>query len=220
MALKIEISGRGDDQKELGIQRLLAERAPEDPCSKFVVKFLDSFHHEGPNGKHLCFVYEPMGSSLAEVYYTARDNDPFFDTDFSFPVDKTKRIIRHMLSGLHFLHSNGIVHGDLGQGNVMHGLQDLSAVGPETLKQEMRSEPDARARVDFLKRVDGKEDRWAPRYLAAADPLSDYNASEVIKLADLGSCEQANPFRNLLFGSLRLTGGSSLSFLHQRPSAS
>ncbi|KAF6822994.1 serine/threonine-protein kinase SRPK3 [Colletotrichum plurivorum] len=94
-----------------------------------------------------------------------------------------------MLSGLHFLHSNGIVHGDLNPGNLVFGLQDLSEIGPETLKQRLRSKFWFES-IEFLHRFDGKpmkQDRWAPRYLAPPHPLSEYTLSEVTKLADMGS---------------------------------
>ncbi|KAF6794952.1 serine/threonine-protein kinase SRPK3 [Colletotrichum musicola] len=80
---------------------------------------------------------------------------------------------------------NGVVHGDLQSGNILFGLQELSELGLETLRQT-----ESNSRVDLLRRVDGKQDRWAPRYLAVSEPLSKYALSgpdEVAKLADLGA---------------------------------
>ncbi|KAF6816629.1 serine/threonine-protein kinase SRPK3 [Colletotrichum sojae] len=172
------------------MHRLLATRAPESPCSEHVVKLLDSFHHEGPNGRHLCLVYEPMGLSLRDIYHTSYgDGDSAEPPTRSFPLDKTKQIVRHILSGLHLLHSNGIVHGDLNPGNLMFGLQDLFEIGPETLKQRRRNKCWSEG-IEFLHRFDGtpmKQDRWAPRYLAPSHPLAKHTLSEVMKLADMGS---------------------------------
>ncbi|WQF83008.1 Putative protein kinase [Colletotrichum destructivum] len=82
-----------------------------------------------------------------------------------------------------FLHSNGVVHGDLQFGNILFALQDLSTIGPEKLKQD-----ESTSRINYLHRIDGKPDKWAPKYLAASQPLSKYTMKEPnddTKLSDL-----------------------------------
>ncbi|KAK1542476.1 serine/threonine-protein kinase SRPK3 [Colletotrichum paranaense] len=184
VALKIEVAKR-DDPNEVKIQRLLAERVPEDPCSRFVVALLDSFYHDGPNGRHLCLVLEPMGPSLSSVLNApAEIYDPRNPPVRRFAKDKTKRILRQVLSGLQFLHENEIVHGDLQSGNVLFALQDLTHFERQVLKQAEDT-----TNIDHLRRIDGKPDKWAPKYLAVSEPLSEFaltGLDEVTKLSDLG----------------------------------
>ncbi|KAL0940234.1 serine/threonine-protein kinase SRPK3 [Colletotrichum truncatum] len=184
VALKIEVSTRRKPN-ELGIQQLLAKRASEDPGSRHVVNLLDSFYQDGPNGSHLCLVFEPMGPSLSSVLNAPVEiYDPLNPPVRRFEMAKTKRILRQVLLGLRFLHDSGVVHGDLQSGNVLFALQDLSRFGREALKQKTD-----KSRIDPVQRIDGKLDKWAPRYLVVSEPLSEYALSgsdEVVKLSDLG----------------------------------
>ncbi|KAF9876997.1 serine/threonine-protein kinase SRPK3 [Colletotrichum karsti] len=110
--------------------------------------------------------------------------DPLNPPVRRFEMVKTKRILRQVLLGLHFLHVSGIVHGDLHSGNVLFALQDLNRFGREALMQK-----EDKSRIDPVQRIDGKPDKWAPRYLVVSEPLSEYTLSggdEVVKLSDLG----------------------------------
>ncbi|KAH0430241.1 serine/threonine-protein kinase SRPK3 [Colletotrichum camelliae] len=184
VALKIEAASR-QRSNELLIQAHLAARKPKSPCSEYVVRFLNSFYHQGPNGNHLCIVLEPIGPSLSTVL-----NAPFEIYDPSnlpvrrFAKDKIKRILMHVLLGLSFLHENGIVHGDLHSGNILFALEDLSPVERVAFEQTTEN-----SRIDRLYRIDGKPDKWAPEYLAVNEPLSQHvlaGKDEVVKLSDLG----------------------------------
>ncbi|KAL3291648.1 serine/threonine-protein kinase SRPK3 [Colletotrichum asianum] len=184
VALKIEAANR-QKSSELLIQTQLAARISENPRSDCIVRLLNSFYHQGPNGNHRCTVLEPMGPSLSTVL-----NAPFEIYDPSnpplrrFAKDKIKRILRQMLLGLSFLHDNGIVHGDLHSGNILFALQDLSLVERVALEQTTEN-----SRIDQLHRIDGKRDQWAPTYLAVAEHLSQHVLSgeaEAVKLSDLG----------------------------------
>ncbi|KAH6877433.1 protein kinase [Coprinopsis sp. MPI-PUGE-AT-0042] len=68
---------------------------------RFILQFLDSFFHEGPNGKHLCVVTEVFWASLGYQF---------------------------LVQGLEYLHSCGIVHGDLHLGNILYHLPGLSTL--------------------------------------------------------------------------------------------
>ncbi|KAF4777531.1 serine/threonine-protein kinase SRPK3 [Colletotrichum scovillei] len=204
VALKIEAAKR-KDPTEVKIYRILANKVSNDQSSKFVVGLLDYFYHDGPNGNHLCLVLEPMGPSLSSVLNAPVEiYDPRNPPVRRFRSDKTKSILRHVLSGLNFLHSNGIVHGDLQSGNILFALQDLNLLDRQILKQD---ENDA-SKIDMLRRIDGKLDRWAPKYLAVSDPLSYYmleGQNQVAKLSDLGGafCIDDPPLSVLTPASLR-----------------
>ncbi|KAJ1494859.1 kinase-like domain-containing protein [Baffinella frigidus] len=71
-----------------------------------VVRLLDSFRHTGPNGTHVCMVFEPMGPNLLALI-----------KDYNYrgiPMDIVREITRQVLMGLDFLHIKcSIIHTDL-----------------------------------------------------------------------------------------------------------
>jgi non-specific serine/threonine protein kinase len=98
-----------------------------------------------------------------------------------------KSILKQSLQSLAFLHGNGIAHGDFQPGNILFALSDIDSK-PEN---ELRQKEDVQARLisSPVQRLDGKQDKWAPRYLCIAQPLvcpTDYAKGFKIKLSDMG----------------------------------
>ena len=68
--------------KELFIYHHLGNAAVRTSDAQYVVALLDSFEHHGPNGKHFCLVFEPIGPSLwcmlrvAPEYQTGKPWEP------------------------------------------------------------------------------------------------------------------------------------------------
>ncbi|OMP85157.1 SRSF protein kinase 2 [Diplodia seriata] len=188
VALKIMVAKASTTITELSILDHLSQRAPSDPNSQHVTTLLDTFTHTGPNGTHRCMVFEPMGITAASLVEELPENKPkTFGVRQRYPYWMAKKILRHALLSLAFLHSNGVVHGDVQPGNMLFAIDDLSSVAEDELKQD-----EASTSVQ-LRRVDGKEDRWAPKTLYIPQPLHDrvqlVPEHLHVKLSDLGACE-------------------------------
>ena len=87
---------------ELGILKVLQERDPRSSGYRHVCLLLDNFTHQGPNGNHICLVLEAMGLSVLDVYHALPG---------AMPLPLLKRVCRHVLRALHYLHEEcGIIH--------------------------------------------------------------------------------------------------------------
>mmetsp|Transcript_77467 Transcript_77467/g.230765 ORF Transcript_77467/g.230765 Transcript_77467/m.230765 type:complete len:702 (-) Transcript_77467:39-2144(-) len=77
-----------------------------------VVQLVDYFEHYGPNGKHVCMVFETMGPNVLALIKR-----------FNFkgvPLEIVRKVAAHTLIGLDYLHRIcGIIHTDLKPENVL-----------------------------------------------------------------------------------------------------
>ena len=156
-------------QVELDICKSLAAKAHHDPLANHIVPILDSFELAGPNGVHRRMVFEAMGPTAASMKdYLPGQQSPIRGEYPRYPKAMAKKVLKHVLSGLAFLHRNGAVHGDVQPGNMLFAVSDLTPMGEEQLRQseDTISKP--------LRRRDGKDDRWAPRYLARGQPIHEH----------------------------------------------
>ncbi|KAK0121689.1 hypothetical protein ONS95_009974 [Cadophora gregata] len=167
-------------KKELRMCRKLenADRSPGDSSAEIrVVNLLDSFKHTGPNGVHRCFVFEPMGPSVQEMLEVLPPSS-------SYVV--VKSVLKQVLLGLHFLHSNEIAHGDLNPGNILCSLRKFT----EHDKGVLLEQPAESIISAPVRRKDGQGHGGSPKCLYIAQPLIqmvDHTANLNVKLSDLGS---------------------------------
>lgn len=191
-------SSSGDTEIEIGCH--LTELASSDVSqSKHVALPLNNFKHVGPNGTHLCLVYQPMGGTVASMVEKLPENQNVSSRRGErprYPLWMAKRILKHALSGLAFLHQNGVVHGDIQSGNFLFTASNLDLLKEEGLKQ---SESHITA---SLRRHDEKIDRWAPRHLMLPQSLYEYadlGPEMFIKISDFGAGK--NPLNHWRFYS-------------------
>jgi len=103
--MKVVVAEKSDTQKgELAIMtHIEAKGNAKHPGHKHISRLLDSFHHDGPNGKHLCIVSELLGPKISTVAEKS--------TNYRLDSNLARRISRQLLLAVDYLHSCGVAHG-------------------------------------------------------------------------------------------------------------
>ncbi|BFI43522.1 serine/threonine-protein kinase SRPK3 [Marchantia polymorpha subsp. ruderalis] len=113
VALKVQKSAQHYTEAavdEITILKQIADGDPEN-C-KGVVRLLDHFKHCGPNGQHVCMVFELLGDNLLTLIKLYNYQ--------GLPLDMVRQLAVHILGGLDFLHRHlSIIHTDLKPENVL-----------------------------------------------------------------------------------------------------
>ncbi|KAB8277168.1 kinase-like domain-containing protein [Aspergillus minisclerotigenes] len=187
VALKILVSEISRSTTELRILRHITEVAPAEG-GRHITRLLGEFEHHGPNGVHRCLVFEPMGPSVNTMVEELPQFKPRMrGMKIRYPLRMAKSILKQSLQALAFLHENGISHGDFQPGNILFTLDDIGSTPEDMLRQEENVQ--AESISPPVQRLDGKEDKWAPRYLCVAQPLvpfTFYAEDFKVKLSDMG----------------------------------
>ncbi|PLB39606.1 serine/threonine-protein kinase, partial [Aspergillus candidus] len=187
VALKILVSEISGSTTELRVLRHITKVAPVEG-TPHITRVLGEFEHHGPNGVHKCLVFEPMGPSVNTMVEELPQFKPRRrGMKVRYPLWMAKSILKQSLQALAFLHENGIAHGDFQPGNILFTLNNIDSIPEDMLRQG--EDMQARLISPPVKRLDGKEDKWAPRYLCVAQPLvpfTCYAEGFKVKLSDMG----------------------------------
>ena len=118
MALKIINSNEADDARhEKEIESHITQQTSEHRGRVILRTCLDDFEIAGPEGKHMCLVYEPMREPLWIL------QKRFVDRKLPLPI--AKAYIYFLLAGLDYLHSEcKVVHA----GECLSRLSALSLI--------------------------------------------------------------------------------------------
>ncbi|EJD06157.1 kinase-like protein [Fomitiporia mediterranea MF3/22] len=102
------------------LQRIISSD-PTHPGRRHVIAFLDHFRHRGPNGTHVCMVFEVLGENLLGLIRRHQNK--------GVPLHLVKQISKQILLGLDYMHrSCGMIHTDLKPENVLICIDNVEDI--------------------------------------------------------------------------------------------
>ena len=118
---------------EIKLLNRVVEANPNHPGKRYVVGLLDSFEHKGPNGVHVCMVFEVLGENLLGLIKRWNHR--------GIPMPLVKQITKQVLLGLDYMHREcGIIHTDLKPENVLIEIGDVEQIVKTFVKDEPKSD--------------------------------------------------------------------------------
>ncbi|KAL6944888.1 hypothetical protein ACO0QE_002330 [Hanseniaspora vineae] len=94
---------------------------PQLEGSKHVLTLLDNFIHSGPNGDHVCMVFEVLGENLLALIKQYEHK--------GIPLVYVKQIAKQLLLCLDFLHRYcGVIHTDIKPENILMEIGDVEGM--------------------------------------------------------------------------------------------
>ncbi|KAF9102070.1 serine/threonine protein kinase, CMGC group [Mortierella sp. AM989] len=128
---------------EIKLLERVVQANHSSPGRKYVVELLDHFMHRGPNGLHVCMVFEVLGENLLSVIKRYRHR--------GIPIHLVRQIVHQVLMGLDYMHREcGIIHTDLKPENVLVCVEDVEQVVRGLIGDMDYSDPEALAKASRM----------------------------------------------------------------------
>ncbi|KAJ1553307.1 hypothetical protein HK405_008306 [Cladochytrium tenue] len=120
-----------DAADEIGFYQAITASA--HPGRVYVQRLIDHFVHRGPNGRHTCLVFEPLG----------RNMNTFAESHAGRPITTVfaRELCRQLVLALDCIHSVGLAHRDIHPGDALFSLShDLDSKSEEEVNSDVNLE--------------------------------------------------------------------------------
>ncbi|KAK5246696.1 hypothetical protein LTR83_001100 [Exophiala xenobiotica] len=178
VAVKIKTANSPKQSRELHNLQSLTGIAQGNLSSKGIVRLLDHFFHQGPNGTHQCLVFELLGPTVDAVVGDIHQSGDVLDPETIL------RMSKQLLQAITFMHEVGYTHADLSGRNVAFTSNMLSRLTEEGLF-EVLGPPETE---ELCRRDGGPLNQGVPCQLVKATGWDNWTDEddEDIRIFDLG----------------------------------
>ncbi|KAI0648588.1 kinase-like domain-containing protein [Trametes meyenii] len=144
------------------------------PGRSHVISFLDHFRHKGPNGTHVCMVFEVLGENLLGLIKRHQNK--------GVPMHLVRQIAKQILLGLDYMHRCcGVIHTDLKPENVLICIDDVESVIQAELAAQSASQTPPPTRLVGVPPSRGRGGNQTPRsesvFITGSQPLPSPSSS-------------------------------------------
>ncbi|KAI6110283.1 kinase-like protein [Pisolithus croceorrhizus] len=160
------------------------------PGRSHVISFLDHFKHKGPNGTHVCMVFEVLGENLLGLIKRHQNK--------GVPMHLVKQIAKQVLLGLDYMHRwCGILKPE----NVLICIDDVESIIQAELAASANA-PSQGPRLIGVPPSKGRGGNQTPRsesvFITGSQPLpspsSSFGSSPYVRQALIRNDSSASPF--------------------------